>query len=89
MIGSTTGFSRGWPATSVLRLTAERPVERRPEMERRGAEVVLVAVQNPPRIGEVRPISSLVSQVLERYGLSQQAGEERLHEGTTEFDVWA
>lgn len=71
MIGSTMGFSQGWPATSVLRLGAGRPMERRPEMERRGAEVVLVAVEHPPRIGEVRPIGSLVSQVLERYGLDQ------------------
>lgn len=72
MIGSTADFSRGWPATSVLRLGAERPMERRPETERRGAEVVLAAVEHPPRIGEVRPIGSLVSEVLSRYGLSQE-----------------
>ena len=89
MIGSTAGFSQGWPATSVLRLGAERPTEQRPEMQRRGAEVVLAAVEHPPRIGEVRPISSLVSQVLKRYGLGQQAGEERVREGMTDFDVWA
>ena len=76
MIGSTTGFSQGWPATGVLRLTPERPVARRPEVEQRGEEVVLAAVKHPPRIGEVRPIGSLVSEVMARYGLNREAADQ-------------
>jgi hypothetical protein len=76
MIGATTGFSQGMPATGVLRLTPGRAAVSWPETERRGAEVLQVAVEHPPRVGEVRAIGSLVSEVMAKYGLKREAANQ-------------
>jgi hypothetical protein len=56
----------------VLRLEADRPLKGTADVQ--GAEVVLAAVTHPPRVGEVRPIAALLTDVLARYGLAENVG---------------
>jgi hypothetical protein len=65
-------YTAGWPATAVLRLTGGRPVAARPAGSASGEEVLLEAVRNPPRVGEVRSIGELVPEVLARYGVGAE-----------------
>ena len=61
----------GFPAIHVLRLTADRPVPTRPNARQAAEEVIQLAVQHPPRIGEARSISQLMAEVLARHGLRE------------------
>jgi hypothetical protein len=66
---ATVGAAMGLPAIRVLRLEANRPLKDTADAQ--GAGVVLTAVTHPPRVGEVRPIAALLSDVLARYGLAE------------------
>jgi len=59
------------PATTVLRLTGERPVTIPQTRNAEADESLLAAVTHPPRVGEVRPIAALMPDVLARYGLTK------------------
>jgi hypothetical protein len=63
----TKDLQHGWPATAVIRLQPQKPVAQRPHMATTAEDVVLAAVQHPPRIGEIRPLAALLPQVLARY----------------------
>ena len=69
---NSAGLVNGFPATAVIRLTGDRPVSAVPARDARADEVILAAVQHPPRIGEARPIAALMPDVLARYGLTAQ-----------------
>jgi hypothetical protein len=76
MNGVTIGaVARGLPATAVLRLAGDRPVERRRTGSSAGDEALLAAIRHPPRIGETRPIAALMPHVLAQYGLADAARE--------------
>lgn len=70
MLSGTVNISRGWPAIQVLNLASHQPPEAKSPAELTGDDVVLSAVQHPPRIGETRPIAALIPDVLARYGLT-------------------
>ena len=67
---SGVSVSRGWPAMGVWELAGNRRLERKSSAETAGDEVVLAAVENPPRTGETRAIGALIPDVLARYGLN-------------------
>jgi hypothetical protein len=67
-----------FPATTVLRLTNDRPMK--VAVDCRADDVVLAAVTHPPRIGETCPIAALMPQVLARYGLAENAPAEKTNE---------
>ena len=67
---SGTRSNRGLPATVVLRMKGDQPVEARKSGNAAGDEVLLASVTHPPRIGEARPIGALMPEVLARYGLA-------------------
>ena len=62
-----TDFPHGWPATAVIRLAPQRRVERQSPLEAGADDVVLAALEHPPRIGEIRPLAAILPQVLARY----------------------
>ena len=66
-IGSNTGL----PATSILRLSSDRPIQAPPARNAAADEAILAAVTRPPRVGEARPIAALMPDVLARYGLTK------------------
>ena len=61
--------SGAFPATTVLRMTSDRPLK--PIANHEADDLVLAAVTHPPRIGEPRPIAALMPQVLARYGIRE------------------
>src|SRR5262245_33385278 len=65
-------YAVGWPATTILRLIADRPVPARQAGGSAGEEVVLEAVRHPPRVGEVRSIGALMPEVLAKYGVGAE-----------------
>jgi hypothetical protein len=67
-----------FPATTVLRLTNDRPMK--VTVDRRADDVLLAAVTHPPRIGEPCPIAALMPQVLARYGLAEEAPAKQMTE---------
>lgn len=73
-------ISRGWPATSVLRLTPQQPLAVN-RGQAGGSETVLAGVTHPPRGGAPKPLSAIVPDVLARYGLApagqHQTGQEK------------
>jgi hypothetical protein len=71
MLTAASPITTGFPAINVLRLNANRRVESRPATAIAADEVLLTAVQHPPRIGETRPIAQILPAVLARYGLEQ------------------
>ena len=73
MISGAANISRGWPAIHVIKLDSQQKVSVKSPVERTADDVVLSAVQNPPRIGQTLPISALLPDVLARYGLSPSA----------------
>ena len=76
------------PATTVLRLTSDRPLKTPPARNNAADEALLAAVTHPPRVGEVRPIAALIPDVLARYGLTKPtATSEPAAENT--FDCYA
>ena len=81
------GLANGFPATATLRLTGDRPVAAPPCRNAQADEVILAAVQHPPRIGEARPIAALLPEVLARYGLLES--EATATQFARAFDVTA
>ncbi len=71
MLTAAAPINTGLPAINVFRLNATRLVESRPVTAIAAEEVLLTAVQHPPRIGETRPIAQLLPAVLARYGLAK------------------
>jgi len=71
MLSGAVNISHGLPAIGVLNLSADRKRGVRPAVEIAGDEVVLCAVENAPRIGDIQPISALMADVLARYGLKK------------------
>ena len=74
---SAASISRGWPATGVWELGANRSVERKSPAEIAGDEVILAAAENPPRTCETRAIGTLIPDVLARYGLDRPVASAR------------
>ncbi|HMC12421.1 MAG TPA: hypothetical protein VKH44_14070 [Pirellulaceae bacterium] len=70
-MNGVTGATMSLPATTVLRLTGERPVTVPQTRNAEADEALLAAVTHPPRVGEVRPIAALMPDVLARYGLTK------------------
>jgi len=66
---SALGNYHGMPATTVVRLSTDRPAA---ASNRRsaGAETILAAVSHPPRGSDPRPLAALLPQVLAQYGLT-------------------
>jgi hypothetical protein len=64
---SSVEMGRGLPASAVLRLRSDRPVE--VPRSSAGDEMILAGVSYPPRVGEVRKLAALMPEVLARYGL--------------------
>jgi len=71
MLTAASPITTGLPTINVFRLNATRQLESRPAAAIAADEVLLTAVQHPPRIGETRPIAQLLPAVLARYGLDQ------------------
>ena len=71
MLSGALNISHGLPAIGILNLASNRNLNVRPSVEVAGDEVLLSAIENPPRIGDVRPISTLMADVLARYGLKE------------------
>jgi len=69
MLSGTANISRGLPAISVLHLAGDRRLNVKSPTEITSDEVVLTAVENPPRTCETRPLAALIPDVLARYGL--------------------
>jgi hypothetical protein len=69
MLSGAANISRGWPAIQVLNLAGNQNVKFKSPPEMAGDEVVLSALQHPPRVGETRSIAALLPDVLARYGL--------------------
>jgi hypothetical protein len=69
---SAVGFAKGWPANEVVRLNRQEIVANRSGNSEADA-VLAAAVAFPPRVGETRPIGSLLPEVLARYGLAESA----------------
>ena len=67
---SGTAWPGGFRANAVIRLRQNEPV-RAQGVGFDGDEVVLEAVRNPPRTGELRPIAALLPEVLARYGVAE------------------
>ncbi len=67
------GMTRGWPATTVLRLNGQQAVVGTSGRNAAGEAALVAAVAFPPRVGEVRPIGALLPDVLARYGLAECA----------------
>jgi hypothetical protein len=84
---SSRGQNKGFPAIAVLRLTANKPVAPAADRSAQADDVILAAVEHPPRIGQTRPISALLPEVLARYGLAQP--NTTATEFTGAFDVMA
>ncbi len=59
--------STGLPATTILRLSPDRP--QKSLTDSRGHETLLAAVRFPPRASEVKPLGALLPEVLATYGL--------------------
>jgi hypothetical protein len=70
MLSGTANISRGWPAIHVLKLASDQKLNTKSPSESTGDDVVLSAVEHPPRIGETRSIAALIPNVLARYGLN-------------------
>jgi hypothetical protein len=70
-MNGVTGARMGLPATTVLRLTGDRPMAVPPTRNAEADEALLAAVTHPPRVGDVRPIAALMPDVLARYGLTK------------------
>jgi hypothetical protein len=70
MLSGAANISRGWPAIQVLKLASDQKLTAKTALEVAADEVLLSAVEHPPRIGETRPIAALLPDVLARYGLS-------------------
>jgi hypothetical protein len=70
MISGAADISRGWPAVHVLKVANDQKLNAKSPSEIAGDDVVLSAVEHPPRIGETRPIAALLPDVLARYGLT-------------------
>jgi hypothetical protein len=70
MLSGAANISRGWPAIQVLKLASDQKVNVKSPSEFIGDDVVLSALEHPPRIGEIRPIAALLPDVLARYGLT-------------------
>lgn len=73
MLHGASQVVHGLPAITILRLTPDRPVNSRPAPEIEAEELILTAVEHPPRVGETRSISMLIPEVLARYGLGESA----------------
>ncbi|HEY2411949.1 MAG TPA: hypothetical protein VGI40_06890 [Pirellulaceae bacterium] len=71
MLSGTANISRGWPAIHVLKLASDQKINTKSPSESSSDDVVLSAVEHPPRIGETRPIAALLPEVLARYGLNR------------------
>jgi hypothetical protein len=69
MLSGAANISRGWPAIHVLQLAGNQKLHT-PSSNSPGDDVVLTAVEHPPRIGEARPIAALLPEILARYGLA-------------------
>jgi hypothetical protein len=72
MSAAIRGFSL--PATTIFKLSAQRPVQVSGGTQR-GQETVLAAVQNPPRASQARPLADLLPEVLAAYGLGTTDAE--------------
>jgi hypothetical protein len=70
MLSGTGNISRGWPAIHVFKLASDQKLTAKSPLEAAGDDIVLSAVEHPPRIGETRPIAALLPEVLARYGLT-------------------
>jgi len=70
MISGAANISRGWPAIHVFDLANDQKRSAKSPSQLAGDEVILAAVEHPPRIGETRPIAALLPYVLARYGLN-------------------
>jgi hypothetical protein len=79
-------FANGLAATAIVQLRAHQPITTRP-IAAKGDDVVLAAVQYPPRTGDVRPIASLLPQVLARYGLPVEHDAAYAIEPTLDVDA--
>ncbi len=75
-----------FPATTVLRITSERPMKTTVHGE--ADDVILAAVTHPPRIGETQPIAALLTRVLARYGLTEESAAQEIGDGAT-IDLFA
>jgi len=71
-------ISRGWPATGVWELAANRSLHRKPLAEIAGDKVILAAVENPPRTCETRAIGTFLPEVLARYGFDRPEASQRM-----------
>jgi hypothetical protein len=74
MLSGAANVSRGLPAIGVLSLAGNQRLKAKSPVEIAGDEVVLTAVENPPRTNETRPIAALIPDVLARYGLNTASG---------------
>jgi hypothetical protein len=70
MLSGTTNISRGWPAIHVFKLASDQKLAAKSPIQAAGDDIVLTAVEHPPRTRETRPIAALLPDVLARYGLS-------------------
>jgi hypothetical protein len=66
-MNGVSGLKSGFPATTVIRISAGRCFQSPPSAA--SAETLLAAVRYPPRTAEVTPLSALLPQVLAKYGL--------------------
>src|SRR5262249_53188833 len=74
MLSGAANLSRGLPAIGVLSLAGNQRLKTKSPVEIAGDDVLLAAVENPPRICETRSIGALIPDVLARYGLNAAQG---------------
>ena len=84
-MNGVSGLQTGLPATTVIRLSAGRPIPvpalRHPAA---AATTLLAAVCHPRRMAQVTPLSALLPQVLASYGLDLPPASK--HSATCQFE---